>query len=191
MNPVIALDRRLFVLINNGLQNSFFDSIMPVIRNSMTWVPLYLFLLIFVLVNFNKNKWWWILGVIVVAALSDVISSKLIKNSFFRLRPCNDPELAAKLHYIMPYKPQSSSFTSSHAFSHFALAAFFFYTLHKYMNKWTYLFFLWAFVICFAQVYIGVHFPGDVLSGGVFGFVFGYLLAKSFNKRYSLTNQTI
>jgi membrane-associated phospholipid phosphatase len=186
MHSILQADKNFFIFINDHMHNSFFDWLMPLIRNSITWIPLYLFLLVFLFTNFTKNKWLWILYAAGTAIISDFVSSGLIKKNFFRLRPCNDPEISSKINYLLSYKPQSSSFTSSHAFTHFALAAFFFYTLKKFAGKWSYLFYLWAFSIAFAQVYIGVHFPLDVVCGGIIGFVFGYLSAKSFNKGQSL-----
>ncbi|MEQ1554224.1 MAG: phosphatase PAP2 family protein, partial [Ferruginibacter sp.] len=107
--------------------------------------------------------------------------------NIFRLRPCNDHTLRDTFTLLIGYRPQSSSFTSSHATNHFAMAAFFFYTLKQYFGKFSVLFFIWAALICFAQVYVGVHFPLDVICGGIIGFIFGYLCATSFNKRYFLT----
>jgi undecaprenyl-diphosphatase len=115
-----------------------------------------------------------------------MISSDLIKENFFRIRPSNDPELISSARVLLSYRPQSSSFTSSHAFNHFALAAYFYFTLHKDLGKWTGLFFFWAFIIIYAQVYVGVHFPLDVITGGLIGFLFGYLSSRSFNKTYGL-----
>jgi undecaprenyl-diphosphatase len=86
--------------------------------------------------------------------------------------------------FLLSYKPQSSSFTSSHATNHFALAAFFYFTLKKYFNKWGLLFFCWAFMICYAQVYVGVHYPFDVICGGIIGFSIGYGFARFFNLKF-------
>ena len=184
MNQVIQLDRRLFQLVNQQWSNDFFDRLMPFIRNQNTWLPLYIFLLVFALINFNKQKWWWIVYAAALTGLSDFISSSIIKPNVFRLRPCNDPSLVDTIRVLVTYRPQSSSFTSSHAVNHFALAAFFFGTLKKYMGNWAYLFFAWAMVICYAQVYVGVHFPLDVICGGLIGLVLGYLPARAYNNNY-------
>ncbi|MDB5202435.1 MAG: phosphoesterase PA-phosphatase related protein [Ferruginibacter sp.] len=186
MHKLIELDRHLFSLINSHWNNSFFDAILPLVRNSIFSLPLYLFLLVFAIINFKSKAFWWIVFAAGTAILGDFISSDLIKNNIIRLRPCNDPSLADSMRFLVSYRPQSSSFTSSHATNHFALAAFFFYTLENYVGKWAQLFFLWAFVIIYAQVYVGVHFPLDVICGGLIGFVLGYLSARSFNKHYGL-----
>ncbi len=186
MIKLIHLDKEIFKTINQSWHNDLFDSLMPFLRNSNFWVPLYLLLLLFALFNFKKNTWWWIFFAAGTVIIANFISSDLIKGNMFRIRPCNDPLLADTVRVLVTYRPQSSSFTSSHATNHFAMAAFFYFTLNKFFGKWALLFFLWASIISYAQVYIGVHFPLDVLSGGAIGFVFGYLSARSFNKSYDL-----
>lgn len=186
MNRLIQLDHHLFYLINGKWHNNLFDSVMPVLRAPQLWVPLYLFLLLFILLNFRKNAGWWILFIAGTALLSDFISSDLIKENIFRLRPVNNPYLVPAARSLLNYKPQSSSFTSSHAVNHFSLATFFYFTLKKHIGKWAKLFFLWAGIIIYAQVYVGVHFPLDVICGAMVGILFGYLSSQSFNKNYGL-----
>lgn len=186
MNQLLQLDQQLFFLINATWHHPVLDATMPLIRHKMMWVPLYLFLVLFVTKNYGRNAWWWIAFAIGTAILTDFVSSDLIKKNIFRLRPCNDPLLADQVRFLLSYKPGSSSFTSSHATNHFAQAAFFFFTLKPSIGKSTWWFFAWAGIIVYAQVYVGVHYPLDILCGGLVGLFFGYLSAKSFNKNYSL-----
>lgn len=186
MQKLLELDRDLFSWISFKWSNPFFDALFPLIRNQYFWVPLYLFLLVFSIINFNKTWWRWLLFAVVLATVTNYISSDIIKENIFRVRPCNDPEFAGKMHFLLGYRPKSSSFTSSHATNHFGLAAFFYYTLRPYIGKWAGLFFAWAGIIIYAQVYVGVHFPLDVLAGAAIGFLFGYLSAIIFNKYYPL-----
>jgi undecaprenyl-diphosphatase len=186
MNKLLQLDKELFKIINYDGHSEFLDSIMPFIRNQNSWMPLYLFMFVFALSNFKKSTWWWVFFAAGTVIISNFISSDIIKENFFRLRPCHDPELADSIKVLVTYRPQSSSFTSSHATNHFAMGTFFYFTLSKFIGKWGLLFFFWAFIICYAQVYIGIHFPLDVISGGLIGFVFGYLSARSFNKNHDL-----
>ncbi|MEO5967575.1 MAG: phosphatase PAP2 family protein [Ferruginibacter sp.] len=186
MNSLIKLDHQLFYLINGKWTNSLFDYVMPLIRAPQLWVPLYVFLVVFVLTNFKKNVFWWILFLGCTALLSDFISSDLIKGNFFRLRPINNPYLEPAARSLLTYKPQSSSFTSSHAVNHFSLATFFYFTMKKHIGNWAKLFFLWAGIIIYAQVYVGVHFPLDVICGAMVGILFGYLSSLSYNKNYGL-----
>ncbi len=186
MNKLLGLDKELFGLINGKWHNELFDSTMPFIRNPNTWIPLYLFLLVFAIFNFKKNSTWWIFFAAGTVVLANFLSADIIKEYFIRLRPCNDPQLSDTVRVLVTYRPQSSGFVSSHATNHFAMAAFFYVTLNKFIGKWGLLFFLWALLICYAQVYVGVHFPLDVICGGIIGFVLGYLSARSFNKNYVL-----
>jgi membrane-associated phospholipid phosphatase len=187
MEQVFYFDRHVLRLINYNWHNNFFDWLMPWLRNSLVWAPLYLFMIVFAVTNFKKNGWWWVLFALCTVTISDLVSSRLIKEHIIRLRPCNDPALADWLRVLVGYRPQSSSFTSSHAANHFALAAFVYTTLKLQFKKWPAAFFFWAFSICYAQVYVGVHYPLDVTAGAVIGILIGYLPGKFFNRNYGLT----
>ena len=183
-----AVDRKLFFIVNNGLANDFFDTLMPFLRESNLWVPLYLFMLVFILVNFGYRGWLWILFAVCTAALCDLVSSHLIKEHIFRLRPCQNPELAHQIRVLANYCPRSSSFTSSHAVNHFGISMFIVVTLGAYVGSWLRLFFVWAAAICLAQVYVGVHYPLDVISGGLLGCGLGYIIAVFFNNYAGLVS---
>jgi hypothetical protein len=180
------LDYFLFSKINGEWHSSFFDRVIPFIRESYLWLPFYFFLILFTTINFKFKGWYWVLFFILTAMLSDFISSSLIKDHFIRVRPCHDPSLSEKVHFLVTYCPTSSSFTSSHAANHFATTMFIFTTFKKAISRaWAYLF-LWAFFISYAQVYVGVHFPLDVFCGAIVGLIFGYIPAKIFNNRIGL-----
>jgi membrane-associated phospholipid phosphatase len=186
MEQLLLYDRHLFKVINYQWSNAFFDWLMPWLRNSEMWYPFYLFFLLLVAVNFKKNVWWWILLGAGTVILTDFISSSIIKHNIIRVRPCNNPDIASWIHVLVGYRPQSSGFTSSHAANHFGLAMFLYLTLKPYIKKWSGLLFLWAFAISFSQVYVGVHYPLDIICGGLIGILIGYLSGKSFNKNYGL-----
>lgn len=134
-------DYHLFSKINGQWHNSFFDNFIPFMREPFVWMPLYFFLILFAVINFRIKGWIWVLFFIANAALSDYVSSTLIKGNFFRLRPCRDPNLAETIRFLVSYCPQSSSFTSSHAVNHFAAAMFIFTTFRKAVSpKWAFLF---------------------------------------------------
>lgn len=180
------LDYFLFSKINGEWHNSFFDRVIPFIRESYLWLPFYFFLILFTTINFKRRGWYWVLFFILNVLLSDFISSTLIKDNFLRLRPCHDPSLADKVRFLVNYCPTSSSFTSSHAANHFAATMFIFTTFKKAVSpNWVYLF-LWAFFISYAQVYVGVHFPLDIFCGAIVGLVLGYIPAKIFNDKIGL-----
>lgn len=186
MQQLLSYDRDLFRLINSRWNNNFFDWLMPWLRNANVWFPLYIFLLVLVLVNFKTTGWIWLLFAAGTVICTDFVSSKLIKETIWRIRPCNDPDLASWIRVLVGYRPQNSSFTSSHAANHFGLAMFFFTTLIKRFEHWPKLFFLWAFGISYAQVYVGVHYPLDIFCGSLVGLGIGYLTGRSFNNKYAL-----
>jgi membrane-associated phospholipid phosphatase len=180
---IISIDHWLFHQINQVWINPVFDLVFVFMRQAEFWVPFYLFLLVLGLVNFGKKALWWSATVIMTAIISDLVSSSIIKNIIFRLRPCRNPELADQVRVLVNYCPQSSGFTSSHACNHFALAFFIFITLNQ-TGSWRWLLFLWAFLISYAQVYVGVHYPLDILGGTLAGSSIGYMMSIFYKKQF-------
>ncbi|MFI5132689.1 MAG: phosphatase PAP2 family protein [Chitinophagales bacterium] len=184
LQEILRWDRELFNKVNGQWTNSFFDTVLPYTRNALIWAPLYLFFVVFALLNLKRSGLSWVLLAVLTVATTDLISSWGIKELIFRVRPCGDEALAGHVRFLVSYCPQSSGFTSSHAANHFAMATFIFLTLKKYVSKWIGLVFLWAFIISYAQVYVGVHYPLDIICGGFVGWLIGYGWAKIFNHRF-------
>jgi len=187
LNGLEKWDHLFFFQLNHQYTNSFFDSVLPWWRDQDTWIPLYLFLLLFMFMNFGMKSWRWIFFILLTVVLTDQISSSFFKDYFHRLRPCSDPQMAPYVRFLASYCPQSGSFTSSHAANHFGAAVFIHKTLGKYFKNWIFLFYFWAASICYAQVYVGVHYPLDVLGGALLGTVVALVTAKFFSyKNYEL-----
>ncbi|MHB1179963.1 MAG: phosphatase PAP2 family protein [Daejeonella sp.] len=167
-------DQSLFFAINQGLSNPFFDWLMPHLRNRYFWIPLYLFITVFFVRNYGKQGWLLLVFMGLTFGLSDYSASSVIKPAFERLRPCNDPELKAGINSLIDCG-SGFSFPSSHAANHFALAVFLIIMFYEKWKPIVYLGLLWAFSISFAQVYVGVHYPGDVTSGAILGGMIGYV----------------
>jgi membrane-associated phospholipid phosphatase len=180
---LLRLDHWLFAKINQQWTNSFFDSVLPFLREGGIWIPFYLFLLVFATINFGTKGWLWCFTLVMTAIISDLISSHLIKNLIFRYRPCQDESMADQVRILVNYCPQNSSFTSSHACNHFAAAMFLFCTL-KQTSLWWRLVFLWAFLISYSQIYVGVHYPLDVIGGTILGCGVGYMMYVFFHKQF-------
>jgi len=177
-------DQWLFLKINRSWTNGVFDYWMPLFREKYFWGPLYMFLLGFMLLNFRKRGAWWSLLFICNVACTDMISSRLFKTFVARLRPCSDPEIMPYVRLLIDHCAGGFSFTSSHAANHFGMATFFYLTTRPVLGKWTNLAFLWAIAVCYAQVYVGVHYPLDVLGGAALGTLIGAGLAYLFNKKF-------
>lgn len=179
---ILDIDQQIFQFINTDISNVFFDYLMPALREKLIWLPCYVFLIAFMFVNYRfPVAIYFITALLITVGLTDVISSKVIKDNVERLRPCNDPDLAdvVKLRVVCG---RGYSFTSSHATNHFGFAFFLIYTLGRSFKRWRWPLIIWASLISFAQVYVGVHFPLDVLFGGLLGIILGMSMALVYNK---------
>jgi membrane-associated phospholipid phosphatase len=178
---LLHLDYRLFTLINSDWTNSLFDFACPLLRNRYFWLPLYVFLFSFFIINFKRKGWLIIVFMIVSVACADQISSHVLKPAVKRIRPCNQEILAGKVRMLINCS-NSYSFPSSHASNHFA-AAFFLIVLFATKRKWLMiLLILWASAISYSQVYVGLHFPVDILAGAVIGSLIGWAGGRFFLK---------
>jgi membrane-associated phospholipid phosphatase len=176
-------DQWLFIQLNTGTANSFFDAVLPYMRYGLNWAPLYIFLITFALLNFKSRGAWWVLFFIVTVALTDMTGNYVFKHGFERIRPCGDPDFHMHVRLLTSCS-SGFSFVSNHAANHFGIATFFFLTMRPVIGRWAYIAFLWAAMIAYAQVYIGIHYPFDVLAGGLLGAGFALLTARFFNKRF-------
>jgi undecaprenyl-diphosphatase len=168
------IDKDWFIAINTGLQHPVLDFVCPFMRQQNNWYVLYLLLLYVSYRIWGKKVGWVVLGAALLVLVSDQISANLIKNTVQRLRPCNNPELTGLVRTLVGCG-KGYSFISAHATNHFAIAVLFSRILHPYF-KWTYVIALpWAALIAFSQVYVGVHYPFDVICGAALGAVLGYV----------------
>lgn len=182
---LVEQDKKVWYKINVLWQNKILDLIAPILRNPNTWIPLYIFLAIFIPYKFGKKGFYWCIGFLVTFALSDYTSASIIKPLVHRVRPCNDATLQKTVHLLIDCG-SGYSFPSAHAANHFALAFFMLISLHKQF-KWVWIpAFLWAFSVAYAQVYVGVHFPLDVFIGGILGIGIGCCTGLFFNRKVGL-----
>lgn len=177
MESLLYYDQQIFFFINRQLSNPAFDFIMPYVRERDFWIPLYV-LLVFYFVRLLK-KWSWVALVTaaITVVITDQLSSSLLKPWIARLRPCNDPSLAEQVQLIVNCG-SGFSFVSSHAANHFGIACFLIVML-QHRLKWILpVALFWAALVSFAQVYVGVHYPLDVICGGLLGVAIGILAGK-------------
>jgi membrane-associated phospholipid phosphatase len=178
---LLQFDRHLFHFINHDLGNAFFDLVMPVLRNRLVWIPLYVFIFIFCLFRYKKQGGIIILLLALTFGAADYGSATIIKSMYKRVRPCNDPAIAATIVRRVDCGT-GYSFPSTHASDHFAIAVFLcivFYKRYKWVLPAS---LLWAAAISFAQIYVGVHYPIDVIGGTIYGVLVGWLFGWAFWK---------
>jgi undecaprenyl-diphosphatase len=181
---IINWDRSLFLSLNQNLVNPVFDAVLPFFRDSVFWAPLYLFLMAFVFLNFGRKGLWWAVGFVATIALADLLGTYAFKETVQRLRPCNEPLLQEQVRLVIRRCPGGYSFLSNHAANHFGLATFMVFTFRHLLKNWIALAYLWAALISFAQIYVGVHYPLDVVAGALLGFGAGYLSASVYRANF-------
>lgn len=177
MGKILQWDYQLFERIHSGLANDFFDFLLPFCRDKYFWAPVYLFVAILVYERAGKKSLVWILGLIATFALSDFISASFLKPIFHRTRPCND-SMWHDVYRNIVKRSRGYSFPSTHATNHFAISTYIYLTLGHLNKKIFWLALGWAILVGFAQIYVGVHYPSDILAGAMLGMWIGYIVGN-------------
>lgn len=178
LEKIIDLDKSLFVFLNN-LGSEPFDAIWLLITNQFNWLPFFLLLLYITYKNIGRKKTLVVLLILaVMITFSDQITN-LIKNNVQRLRPCNDEELSGLIRVVKD--SDTFSYFSGHAANSIAAMMFVFLILRQ-NYKYTYLIFLYPFIFAYSRIYLGLHFPLDIISGYVFGSLVGILFYTIYKK---------
>lgn len=165
-------DEQLFVFLN-GMQADWLDPVMLALTGRYIWVPLYLFLIYLLIRTYHKESIWYILGIVLVIVMADQFTSGFMKPYFERLRPCHDPRWADT---IFNYSGCGGKygFASSHAANTFALATYLNLVVGSKIKSFVWLY-LWAAIISYTRIYLGVHYPSDILVGAFIGVTAGGL----------------
>ncbi len=167
------LDRQLLLIINS-FHSPFFDTFMMAVSRTAIWIPLYLLIIVALVFKFRKKAVIYIAFILLLIALADQISVHLFKELVQRYRPSHNLELQNSLHLVNGYKGGLYGFVSSHSANMFALVT---YLSYCFKNKLiTILLFLWACLVVYSRMYLGVHYPLDILGGGILGYVLAKLM---------------
>lgn len=173
------IDKLIVLLVQHDSDHAVLDPVMLFLREPLSWVPLYAFLLFYVIRKMKKRAWLFIVGSLVVFAITDSLTAQLLKPLFGRYRPCCDPEFHSYVRALVDCGGLYS-LPSSHAANHFGLATFWFFSMKVITGrKWNWVW-VWAAAVCYAQVYVGKHYPSDILVGGGIGFIAGMGVSRLF-----------
>ena len=182
-DQLITLDKELLLLIN-GFHNHVLDGIMVFVSLKLGWIPLYIFLLYIIINDYRHRSWLVLIMIGLTVLIADQSSVHLFKNIFQRLRPCHDDALAELLYMVKPCGGKFG-FISSHAANSFSIAIFISFLLEN-KHRWIWpVMLLYGVLIIYSRVYLGVHYPSDVIAGAAVGSLIGmgsYHLFKEINK---------
>ena len=171
-----SLDTKLFVFLN-GLGSETFDGLWLFITKQSNWIPLFLLLLYVIYKKLGaKQTLYLLLFVAILVTITDQ-TTNAFKNGFQRLRPCNNPEINSFIRIVQVRN--SFSFFSGHAANSMAVATFLYFNLKDKIKFFGFLF-LWPLIFAYSRIYLGLHYPVDILTGYLFGFTFGLLMFKGY-----------
>ena len=163
-----------FLLFLNQFHTDWLDPVVLLVTKTEFWIPLYLVLIFLIFKNYKKEGWIILAGIALTVLLADQITSGIMKPFFQRLRPSREPSLQGLVHIVEGYYGGLYGFASSHA-ANTTGVAFFIFLLFRGTYRWIGLIFIWAFVMSYTRIYLGVHYPGDILVGALIGVGSGYV----------------
>ncbi|MFT6844843.1 MAG: undecaprenyl-diphosphatase [Flavobacteriales bacterium] len=182
MDNLIAFDQQLFLFFN-GFHTSWLDAIMVHISGKLEWIPFYALM---AFLAYQKLGLKGLIALLVLALLvvllNDRLSVMAFKNVFERLRPCHEPVLDGLVHIVNDRCGGQFGFVSSHAANIMGLAVLFVRFFETWKWHWKMGIILWAVLVGYSRIYLGVHYPGDVLGGFLLGFAIVSLLFWVLNR---------
>jgi len=172
------IDRSLFLLLN-GFHSYFWDGVMWWMSGNTSWIFLYVLILAWLIKEYKWRIWILVFLIALTITLSDQLSVHLFKNVFQRPRPCHNAEIAPLVHLVHLHCGGAYGFVSSHAANTFGIAML---TAGLLKNKYfSWFIFAWASLVSYTRIYLGVHYPGDILGGAVLGLLIGWSMLCLFH----------
>lgn len=192
MEKLLELDRKLFLELNGSFHTPWLDQFMMFLSSTMAWLPLYLFLVYLLTRMFRKDVWMILLAIALTVLIADQVTSTVMKPFFERLRPTHEPDLRDMVNIVDAYRGGKYGFASSHAANTFGIATLMWLVLIPY-RRWLALLFLWPLLVGYTRIYLGVHYPSDIVAGYLVGvlaaivaFFFWKYLRDYFDNRRAL-----
>ena len=174
LEKILSLDTELFVYLN-GLGSETYDGFWLMITKQINWIPLFLLILYLIYKKLGTKQTLYLLLFVAVLLVFTDQTTNLFKNGFKRLRPCNNPEINSFIRIVQTRT--SFSFFSGHAANTMAVATFL-YLIFKRNFKYFWLLFLWPLIFAYSRIYLGLHYPLDIICGYLCGFILGFLMFK-------------
>lgn len=174
---LMHLDTQLFLFLN-GISSPIADFIMYWLSHREIWIPLYLFLIYLLYRHYGKMAIALVLLALLLFAISDRVSVVAFKDVFQRLRPCHEPALEGLVYTLHGRCGGKFGFISSHASNTFSLATF---MALLFWNKFRFIavfMLVWASLVSYSRVYLGVHYPGDIIAGAMVGAIEALLIYR-------------
>lgn len=189
MEEIILEDKQAMIFLNN-LGSSTFDPFWILVSEKWFWIPLYVIFLYFLYKNFNKKSLFYILLFVALGITASDQIANIFKFGFERLRPCHDPSLEGLLREVKC--GGKFGFYSAHSSNSFFVATYLTMLLGKKIKQLPYFLFIWAAIVAYSRVYLGMHFPGDIIVGAIMGILLALFfgtLAKKVIKKSEVTTQ--
>ncbi len=172
LEQLIELDTEIFLYLNSK-HNPFFDGLMYAISGKKIWFPLYLAIFGHLIYTYRKKAIIPILSLVLLIGLADFTASKIFKPNAKRYRPTHERTLEGMVHTVDEYEGGTYGFFSSHASTTYVFSFFLVFLLGK-QKKYYYWLLLWASVIAYSRIYLGVHYPLDILAGAFCGLLYAW-----------------
>ena len=187
LNKLLQLDQEFFLLLY-GAGTKTFDSFFIFISSTKSAIPLFLFIVFLLIKKYRGSFWQGLALILIVVSLSDLTSVHAFKNVFMRLRPCHEPAIVSQISPLLVSKGGLYGFVSSHAANFFAIAAIvsFLFSERKYLP---YILYSWATLVAYSRVYVGKHYPLDIIGGAILGIVIAKIMWRvilKINEKYKL-----
>ena len=165
-------DTKFFLFLNQFHWDRL-DPVIMFLTQTESWLPLFIFLIYMIIREYKSESWLVLLCIIITIVLADQITSSFMKPFFHRLRPSHVPALESLIHIVDGYRGGLHGFASSHA-ANTTGVAFFIFLLFREKHRLAWLIFIWAFIMSYTRIYLGVHYPGDVIVGALVGMACSY-----------------
>ena len=182
IETLLSLDTKLFLTLN-GLHSPFLDVVMFNISKMWTWIPLYVGVVFFIVRKWKLESVWIILSIVMCLILTDQLTN-LTKEIFQRLRPSHEPDLEGMVHHVREYVGGKYGFVSGHAANVFGFALLSALIIKNKIYTWV--IFIWAGIVAYSRIYLGVHYPLDIFGGIILGVGVAsivYTILKTLQKR--------